>query len=43
MPDTLPATTRDPEQALSSLREYGLCLVAEVLDGATLARVCDAL
>jgi ectoine hydroxylase-related dioxygenase (phytanoyl-CoA dioxygenase family) len=42
MPCALPAATRDMAQALSDLREYGLCIVPEVLDRTTLARLREA-
>ena len=43
MSHSLPAPTRDIEQAKIDLREHGLCLIPEVLDGETRARARDAL
>ena len=43
MPNTLPAATRNLDQALRDLREHGLCLMPEVLDSDTVARVRAAL
>jgi ectoine hydroxylase-related dioxygenase (phytanoyl-CoA dioxygenase family) len=42
-PQRLPSPTRDAEQALADLREHGICVLPEVLDGDTLARARDAL
>jgi ectoine hydroxylase-related dioxygenase (phytanoyl-CoA dioxygenase family) len=43
MPNTLPAPTRDLAQARQDLREHGLCLVPDVLNGEILTRIRDAL
>lgn len=40
---SLPAPTRDPARARVDLGEHGLCVMPEVLDANTLARVRDAL
>ncbi len=41
--DHLPVPTRYVEQALADLREFGLCLMVDVLDAPTLARAREAL
>ncbi len=43
MPQVLPGLTGDVEQALRDLNEYGLCLIADVLDATMLGRARDAL
>ncbi len=40
---SLPPPTRNLDQALADLREYGLCLIADVLDAETLSRARNAL
>ncbi len=40
---SLPKPTRDLARAARDIKEHGLCLVEGVLEGATLARVRDAL
>lgn len=39
---TLPPPTRDFDQALADLREFGLCIMPDALDTATLQRAHDA-
>ncbi len=41
-PNHLPTPTRHVEQALADLREFGLCLMADVLDASTLLRAREA-
>lgn len=42
MPQVLPALTREIEQGLADLKEYGLCLIADALDATTLGRAREA-
>ncbi len=41
--DHLPAPARDLDAALADLREYGLCVMTDVLDATTLRRARDAM
>ncbi len=43
MPQVLPSATRDIDQALADLKQFGICLIADVLGETTLAHVRDAI